>query len=133
MIRKSDSMKNSGKIHQYKKLKTILIYCEGEKTEPNYFKSFRQHLHNPQVNIEIGGAGYNTLSLVKKIIELKKEAKKNKEEIGFSALFIAAPRGSLEKPGVDITAAEQRASVISLHPPVCPQFRRQGRKPRFSV
>lgn len=37
---------------------TILILCEGEKTEPNYFKGFGLR------NITIEGIGYNTDSLV---------------------------------------------------------------------
>ncbi|WP_010256397.1 RloB family protein [Treponema primitia] len=53
----------------------ILIVCEGEKTEPNYFKAFPE---NPRVydEIDIQGTGYNTISLVKKATELKSEAQK---------------------------------------------------------
>lgn len=40
--------------------KTILIVCEGEKTEPAYFQAFRL----PHV-IEVLGVGKNTVSLVK--------------------------------------------------------------------
>lgn len=39
---------------------TFLIVCEGEKTEPNYFKSFK--LSN--ATIKIDGTGKNTLSLI---------------------------------------------------------------------
>ena len=51
-------------------MRRILIVCEGEKTEPNYFKSFPA---NPEVydHIDIRGTGYNTVSLVKKAIKLK--------------------------------------------------------------
>lgn len=51
---------------------TFLIVCEGKCTEPNYFKSFKV----TSANIKVEGIGYNTFSLVKKTIALKKEAKK---------------------------------------------------------
>jgi len=43
----------------------FLIVCEGEKTEPNYFNSFRVP------KCVVIGVGANTVSLVKKAIELK--------------------------------------------------------------
>ena len=47
----------------------FLIVCEGEKTEPYYFKSFPV---DPKViNLDINGEGRNTNSLVEKAIELK--------------------------------------------------------------
>ncbi len=48
-------------------LESFLITCEGEKTEPNYFKRFRV---SGKV-IEVKGLGDHTFSLVKKTIELK--------------------------------------------------------------
>ena len=45
--------------------KKILIVCEGEQTEPNYFLGFRV-----ASQVEIVGTGRNTLSLVKKAVEL---------------------------------------------------------------
>lgn len=47
-------------------LETFLIVCEGEKTEPLYFKSFRV----PKDVIDVHGFGYNTVTLVEKAIEL---------------------------------------------------------------
>lgn len=41
---------------------TILIVCEGEKTEPLYFREFRV----TSAKIEVVGTGYNTLTLVDK-------------------------------------------------------------------
>ncbi|RYE49636.1 MAG: RloB domain-containing protein, partial [Sphingobacteriales bacterium] len=40
--------------------KLILIYCEGENTEPSYFKQFRL----PTATIKVFGEGRNTLYLV---------------------------------------------------------------------
>ena len=45
----------------------FLIVCEGEKTEPHYFKEFRV----PKDVIDIYGFGYNPIRLVKKAIALK--------------------------------------------------------------
>ncbi len=46
----------------------FLIVCEGEKTEPFYFKKFRV----PK-DIVVKGIGFNTISLVRETIRLKQE------------------------------------------------------------
>ncbi len=53
--------------------KKYLIVCEGERTEPNYFTSLKKKLPKGLVEIDIEGAGANTLSLVDNAIRLKKE------------------------------------------------------------
>jgi hypothetical protein len=59
-------------------LRRFLIVCEGEKTEPNYFKVFPE---NPEVYdaIDIHGTGYNTISLVNEAIRLKTKAQNEKK------------------------------------------------------
>ena len=52
----------------------ILIVCEGEKTEPNYFEGFRL------TNVTVKGTGYNTDSLVQKALLLKATAIRDKEK-----------------------------------------------------
>jgi RloB-like protein len=47
----------------------FLIVCEGAKTEPNYFRSFRV----PKVVIEVRGLGENPSRLVESTKELKKQ------------------------------------------------------------
>lgn len=49
-------------------LERFLIVCEGEKTEPNYFNSFRV----PKNVIDVYGFGNNTIELVEKAVELKR-------------------------------------------------------------
>lgn len=50
----------------------ILIVCEGTKTEPNYFESFKRLNHGTTVyDIEVKGLGANTTSVVDKAIDLK--------------------------------------------------------------
>lgn len=53
----------------------ILIVCEGEKTEPNYFKSFDQMQYGSVVySIECEGGKINTMQVVDKAIELQDKA-----------------------------------------------------------
>ncbi len=54
---------------------SFLIVCEGERTEPIYFKAFKLQ----SAKVKVFGAGYNTLSLVKKTIELKEKAREKNE------------------------------------------------------
>lgn len=49
----------------------FLIVCEGERTEPNYFRQFR--VSKSVVAIDIFGLGYNTISLVQEAINLSKK------------------------------------------------------------
>jgi hypothetical protein len=51
-------------------LQRFLIVCEGERTEPNYFRAFRVPA---EVRVKIVGEGYNTLTLVERTIELANE------------------------------------------------------------
>ena len=79
---KHDKISQTGKIlkrpEKTRKLRRILIVCEGEKTEPNYFKNFDADLTIFD-SIEILGTGYNTVSLVNEAIRLKNEAIQKKE------------------------------------------------------
>ena len=71
MSKKSSSRKTN--IDYYnRKGKTrrwFLIVCEGEKTEPNYFRSFP--VDKKVIKLDIKGEGRNPKSLVEKAIELK--------------------------------------------------------------
>jgi hypothetical protein len=61
------------RLQNTRKLRRILIVCEGEKTEPNYFRKFPS---NPEVydSIDVCGTGYNTVSLINEAIRIKKLA-----------------------------------------------------------
>lgn len=54
----------------------FLIVCEGERTEPNYFRKFP--INKDIIEVKIGAAGYVTDSLVIKAIELKEKATQEK-------------------------------------------------------
>lgn len=57
--------------------KKYLIVCEGEKTEPNYFESYKMLLPRGLVELDIVGEGDNTLNIVNKVIELRDLALKD--------------------------------------------------------
>jgi hypothetical protein len=66
------------RLQNTRKLRRILIVCEGEKTEPNYFRKFPA---NPEVydSIDVYGTGYNTVSLINEAIRIKKFALQKRE------------------------------------------------------
>ncbi len=49
----------------------FLIVCEGEKTEPNYFRSFPKKAGKIVFDIQFKGGGINTLKVVEKAIEIR--------------------------------------------------------------
>lgn len=71
---KSNSNKRNSRGYRDRDVETrlprerFLIVCEGERTEPNYFLNFRV----PKEVLDVQGLGFNTVSLVKKAIELKR-------------------------------------------------------------
>ena len=71
--RKGKLRRKSSKIKEYKD--SLLIICEGDKTEPNYFQSF------PITNIKVRilGTGKNTTSLVEEATKQWKEFAKGGE------------------------------------------------------
>ena len=74
--RKFKRLGKGRKRHGRKILKYFLIVCEGQKTEPHYFKGLKRQLSKGvlrQIEIDIRGIGANTQSLVKKALEIKSE------------------------------------------------------------
>lgn len=49
----------------------FLIVCEGEKTEPNYFKSFKTNVKSYVYTIDTLGEGSNTKDLVRRTIKAR--------------------------------------------------------------
>ncbi len=60
----------SRKVNTREKRKIFLIVCEGEKTEPFYFRSFRVPIN---VLCKIEGVGRNTVSLVNSAIKMSRK------------------------------------------------------------
>lgn len=67
----------------------VLIVCEGEKTEPNYFRGFRVASRV----CDIKGTGHNTLSLVQ-------EAKRLATEDNYREVWCVFDRDSFEEKNV---------------------------------
>jgi len=55
--------------------KSILIICEGEKTEPIYFNALTERLRLIMVDVEIVGEGAAPITVVDRAIELREERK----------------------------------------------------------
>lgn len=72
--RKNQPLKRKSK-NRGRPPQSFLIVCEGEKTEPNYFKSFKLS----SALVKVVGCGYNTQSLVKRALEIRKKAKEDDE------------------------------------------------------
>ncbi|MGI2905687.1 RloB family protein [Tolypothrix sp. VBCCA 56010] len=62
---------NERKVNTREIRQRFLIVCEGEKTEPNYFKSFRVPKNVAEVNVQ--GLGKNPSKLVESAKELNKQ------------------------------------------------------------
>ncbi len=72
--RKNPKLKRKSK-GKGKPPKLFLIVCEGERTEPNYFRSFKL----TSANVTVEGCGRNTVSLIKKAVEIRRKAEKDDE------------------------------------------------------
>lgn len=85
--------------------KVFLIVCEGSKTEPCYFSSFRL----PKTIVDIEGLGANTGSVVKEAIRLSKE--KN-----YSEVWCVFDRDSFKKQAVNaaILKAEKAGLKVAF-------------------
>ena len=56
--------------------KSILIVCEGSKTEPIYFNSLKSNLRLSMVEVEIVGEGAAPITVVNRAIELRQERRR---------------------------------------------------------
>ena len=59
----------------------FLIVCEGEKTEPNYFKSFPKRVGKIIFDLEFDGGGISTLKVVEKAIELRDKSSRKYDRV----------------------------------------------------
>ncbi|MCX5821408.1 MAG: RloB family protein [Deltaproteobacteria bacterium] len=77
----------------------FLIVCEGEKTEPNYFESFKQDLPRQVVQLEIFGEGANTLSLVARARALRDNRASG--DYPFDEVWVVFDRDSFDPSSFD--------------------------------
>lgn len=80
---------------------TILIVCEGKKTEPNYFKSLRQYLRLEVVQVEVIGEGGAPITVVGNAIKMRdkrrKESKTSLLETPFDEIWCVFDTEDLSK------------------------------------
>ena len=80
----------------------FLIVCEGEQTEPNYFRSFRV-----SADVKVVGTGRSPTGLVEYAQKLKDKAKRNKQ--GYTAVWVVFDRDDFSSESFNgaITQAER--------------------------
>lgn len=86
----------SDKFASKKLRKRILIVCEGEKTEPNYFRSIKKALPPGVATVDVFGLGMNTLSLV--------DGAKNRRDqasVPYDEVWVVFDRDSFEPSDFD--------------------------------
>lgn len=80
-LKKRFSKKQNKKKKARELVTYFLIVCEGEKTEPNYFRSFPRKVGKVIFDIEFEGGGINTLKVVEKAIELRDKSKQKYDRV----------------------------------------------------
>lgn len=69
--------------------KYYLLFCEGSRTEPNYFNSFKDKLPKNLVQIEIDpSGGKNTISLVNHALKVLPKYKRNNSTINYNVWVV---------------------------------------------
>lgn len=90
----------------------ILIVCEGEKTEPNYFKTFHKSNNGIfVVDLEFAGGGVNTIQVVDEAIRRKAIADKRK--MPFDAVWAVFDRDSFKAAKFNAAIEKATANDIS--------------------
>ncbi len=80
-------LKRNKRVEKKRKEKTreirvyFLIVCEGEKTEPNYFKSFKTNVKSFVYTIDTFGEASNTKDLVKRTIKYRDKSSQKYDSV----------------------------------------------------
>ena len=85
----------------------FLILCEGEKTEPNYFKSFPKKVGKIIYDIEFEGGGISTIKVVEKAIELRDKSKQK-----YDSVWAVFDRDSFKANSFNCAILKARANDI---------------------
>jgi len=80
-LQKRFSQKNKKKKPPKELVSYFLIVCEGEKTEPNYFKAFPKKVGKIIYDVEFDGGGISTLKVVEKAVELRDISKQKYDRV----------------------------------------------------
>ena len=103
--------------------KSILIVCEGEKTEPLYFNAVKQELRLIMVDVEIVGEGAAPITVVDRAIELRAERKhiaktsltKVAYEVVYCVIDVEAPKAESLSRALN-KARDNKLEVILSNP-----------------
>lgn len=119
------------KIDEYKRReafkeprKSILIVCEGEKTEPIYFKALKERLRLIMLDVEIVAEGASPITVVDHAIELREERKgaakrsltKAEYEVIYCVFDVEAPKPHESLANAVIKAKDNKLEVILSNP-----------------
>lgn len=80
-------LKSTARVEKKRKEKTkevrvyFLIVCEGEKTEPNYFKSFKTNVKSFVLTIDAFGEASNTKDLVKRTVKYRDKSSQQYDSV----------------------------------------------------
>ena len=106
--------------------KSILIVCEGEKTEPIYFNALKDRLRMAMVDVEIVGAGAAPITVVNRAIALREDrkdiVKKRKSltkavyEVIYCVFDVEAPTPHESLANAVIKAKDNKLEVILSNP-----------------
>jgi hypothetical protein len=88
----------------------FLIVCEGEKTEPNYFKAFIRELPPHIIDVVILGEGMNTLILVDTAISVRDEHAIG--DYSFDHVWVVFDRDSFQADDFDNAIHKAQAAEI---------------------
>ena len=110
---REDQKRKVGRIPQRE---YYLIVCEGEKTEPNYFKSLKEKLPIGVLDyIEIEGEGKNTLTLIEEANKIRARKEKGINSKKFDHTWAVFDRDSFPETNFDnaINKGEQQRRKIN--------------------
>ncbi|MCC8171429.1 MAG: RloB family protein [Parabacteroides sp.] len=80
-LRKQAKLDKKRKINTRNIAVSFLIVCEGTRTEPNYFESLIKNRYSAIREVEINGEGRGTVSLIKKVIEIRDKSDKEFDRV----------------------------------------------------
>ena len=80
----------------------FLIVCEGERTEPNYFNSFKKRLPKNVVDtIDVSGEGENTISVVTRAITAKQKRDVDPLNPSYDKVYVVFDRDNFPPQNVN--------------------------------
>lgn len=104
--------------------KSVLIVCEGEKTEPIYFNALKKRLRLIMVDVEVVGEGAAPITVVNSAIELREQRKqiarksltKVEYEVIYCVIDVEAPIPHESLANAVTKAKDNKLEVILSNP-----------------